>query len=153
MDTIEKVSTFPSSVLKLHGYYREGLSLSVFSVKVAWSLLGDSGGVVNSLDFCPASLKSFGCFYFRCILSFFTMVHWYTMVGGESEFANFTLPTLKAFLEARRHNVSGNKQGRFQYAHLQSVKVAWTLYGRFQHFCLQCSSGMDTIGNVSAFLS
>ena len=30
--------------------------------------MGDSGGVVNSLDFCPASLKSFGCFYFRCVL-------------------------------------------------------------------------------------
>ena len=32
-------------------------------------LLGNSGRVVNSLDFCPASLKSLGCFYFRCILS------------------------------------------------------------------------------------
>ena len=32
-------------------------------------LLGGSGGVVNSLDFCPASLKSVGCFYFRCVLS------------------------------------------------------------------------------------
>ena len=32
-------------------------------------LLGDSGGVVNSLDFCPALLKSLGCFYFRCVLS------------------------------------------------------------------------------------
>ena len=32
-------------------------------------LLGDSGRVVNSLDFCPASLKSLGCFYFRCVLS------------------------------------------------------------------------------------
>ena len=32
-------------------------------------LLGDSGGVVNSLDFCQASLKPLGCFYFRCILS------------------------------------------------------------------------------------
>ena len=32
-------------------------------------LLGDSGGVVNSLDFCPALLKSLGCFYFWCILS------------------------------------------------------------------------------------
>ena len=31
--------------------------------------MGDSGGVVNSLDFCPASLKSLGCFYFRCVLS------------------------------------------------------------------------------------
>ena len=49
-------------------------------------VLGDSGGVVNSLDFCPASLKSIGCFYFRG-----------TMEGGDSEFANFTLPTLKAF--------------------------------------------------------
>ena len=28
----------------------------------------------------------------------------------DSEFANFTLPTLKAFFEARGHNVSGNKQ-------------------------------------------
>ena len=25
-------------------------------------LLGDSGGVVNSLDFCPALPKSLGCF-------------------------------------------------------------------------------------------
>ena len=32
-------------------------------------LLGGSGGVVNSLDFFLASLKSFGCFYFRCVLS------------------------------------------------------------------------------------
>ena len=32
-------------------------------------LLGDSGGVVNSLDFCLALLKSLGCFYFRCVLS------------------------------------------------------------------------------------
>ena len=32
-------------------------------------VLGCSGGVVNALDFCPASLKSFGCFYFRCVLS------------------------------------------------------------------------------------
>ena len=30
--------------------------------------------------------------------------------GGDSEFANFTLPTLKEFFEARRHNVSGNEQ-------------------------------------------
>ena len=32
------------------------------------------------------------------------------MEGGDSEFANFTLPTLKTFLEACSHNVSGNKQ-------------------------------------------
>ena len=63
------------------------------------SLLRDSGGVVNSLDFCPASLKSLGCLYFQCVLS-----------GDDSEFANFSLPTLKAFLEAHSHNVFGNKQ-------------------------------------------
>ena len=34
----------------------------------------------------------------------------FTMEGGDSEFANLTLPTLKAFLEARSQNVSGNKQ-------------------------------------------
>ena len=32
-------------------------------------LLGGSDGVVNSLDFCPASLKSLGCFYFWHVLS------------------------------------------------------------------------------------
>ena len=30
----------------------------------------------------------------------------FTMEGGDCEFANFTLPTLKAFFEARSHNVS-----------------------------------------------
>ena len=40
-----------------------------------------------------------------------TLMHtFFTMEGGDSEFAIFTLPTLKAFLEARRQNVSGNKQ-------------------------------------------
>ena len=39
------------------------------SVLSGMFLLGDSGGVVNSLDFCPASLKSLGWFYFRCVLS------------------------------------------------------------------------------------
>ena len=33
----------------------------------------------------------------------------FTMEGGDSEFANFTLPTSKTFLEARNQNVSGNK--------------------------------------------
>ena len=32
-------------------------------------LLGSSGGFFNSLDFCPAVLKSLGCFYFWCVLS------------------------------------------------------------------------------------
>ena len=66
-------------------------------------LLGDSGGVVNSLDFCPASLKSLGCFYFQCVLS----SQWKAVTV---KYANFILPTSKAFFEARSHNVSGNKQ-------------------------------------------
>jgi len=32
------------------------------------------------------------------------------MEGSDSEFANFTLPTLKTFLEVCSQNVSGNKQ-------------------------------------------
>ena len=49
---------------------RPGLSvLTRFVVSVDVKLLGDSGGVVNSLDFCPASLKSLGCFKFRSVLS------------------------------------------------------------------------------------
>ena len=56
---------------------------------------------VNSLDFCPASLL-------RLLL--LPVRTFFAMEGDDSEFANFTLPTLKAFLEARRHNVYGNKQ-------------------------------------------
>ena len=38
--------------------------------RIVLSLLGGSGGFfANSLDFCPASLKSLCCFYFRCVLS------------------------------------------------------------------------------------
>ena len=36
------------------------------------------------------------------------------MEGGDSEFANFTLPTLKAFFEACSYNVYGNKQQTLQ---------------------------------------
>ena len=60
-------------------------------------LLGGSGGVVNSLDFCPWLLL-------LPVRTFFTME------GGDSEFAKFTLPTLKGFLKSCSQNVSGNKQ-------------------------------------------
>ena len=66
------------------------------------ALLGNSGRVVNSLYFCPASLKSLCCFYFLCVLS----SQWKVVTVKH----NFTLPTLKAFLEACSQNVSGNKQ-------------------------------------------
>ena len=45
------------------------LVMELMPKSVSSDILGDSGGVVNSLDFCPASLKSLGCFYFRCVLS------------------------------------------------------------------------------------
>ena len=51
------------------GAVKGALSECVGSNPLGHWLLGDSGGVVNSLDFCPASLKSLGCFYFRCVLS------------------------------------------------------------------------------------
>ena len=62
-------------------------------------LLGGSGGVVNSIDFCPASLRS---------LATFTSCAYF--LHGDSESVNFTLPTLNTFLEACSQNVSGNKQ-------------------------------------------
>ena len=47
----------------------DGLSRDHDRPQAMTDLLGDPGGVVNSLDFCPASLKSLGCLYFRCVLS------------------------------------------------------------------------------------
>ena len=43
-------------------------------------------------------------------LAAFPVRTFFTMEGGDSEFANFILPMLKAFLQALSHNVSGNKQ-------------------------------------------
>ena len=63
--------------------------------------MGGSGEVVNSADFCPASFSP---------LAATSGIYFLAMEGGDSEFANFTLPTLKAFLEARSQNVSGNKR-------------------------------------------
>ena len=69
--------------------FRWGMELLV-------QLLDDSGGVVNSLTFARHCSNR---------LAAFTL-----MEGSDSEFADFTLPTLKAFLAARSHNVSGSKQ-------------------------------------------
>ena len=43
-------------------------------------------------------------------LLLFPVRTFFTMEGSDSEFMNFTLPTLKAFFEAHHHNVSGYKQ-------------------------------------------
>ena len=66
-------------------------------------LLGGSGGVVNSLDLCPASLKSLGCFCIRCVLS----SQW-KAVTVNLRILHCQLE--RAFLEARSQNVSSNKQ-------------------------------------------
>ena len=50
--------------LDLQGHHNSTLAPWKHSLRLC--LLG---GVVNSLDFCLASLKSLGCFYFQCILS------------------------------------------------------------------------------------
>ena len=66
----------------------------------AWAV---QAGAVNSLDVSRHRLSPLVAFtsgaYFL-----------HNVEGCDSEFANFTLPTLKAFLEARSHNASGNKQ-------------------------------------------
>ena len=68
-------------------------------------VLGGSGlGVVNSLDFYLVSLKSLGsCCFLLPVCTFFIME------DGDSEFAKFTVPTLKVFLKARSQSVSGNQ--------------------------------------------
>ena len=53
----------------LSTYRCQSFSLDLLPISSRTSyLLGDLGGVVNSLDFCLASLKSLGCFCFRCVL-------------------------------------------------------------------------------------
>ena len=58
------VFVFKTLLTIVHGY-----KPVVKSQTMNIELLGGSGGFVNSLDFCLASLKSFGCFYFWCVLS------------------------------------------------------------------------------------
>ena len=49
-------------------------------------------GLLTPLTFAWHRLSPLAAFTFS--------VHFFTMEGGDSKFANFTLPTLKAFLEA-----------------------------------------------------
>ena len=78
----------------------------MFSVTDYWAV---QVGLLTPLT----SLKFLGCFYFRCVflllllLLLLFLFFVFTMEGGDSEFANFTLPTLMAFLDARSQNVSG----------------------------------------------
>ena len=46
----------------------------------------------------------------RPLAVFTSGVYFLQSEGGDSDFAKFTVPTLKAFVKARSQNVSGNKQ-------------------------------------------
>ena len=59
-------------------------------------------GLLTSLTFAWHRLSP--------LAAFTSGAYFLHMEGGDSEFANFTLPTLMAFFEALSHNVSGNKQ-------------------------------------------
>ena len=52
-----------------HMRVSERVCVNEWMTEIEIILLGSSGGVVSSPDFCPASLKSLGCFYFQCVLS------------------------------------------------------------------------------------
>ena len=63
------------------------------------------------------------------------------MEGGDSEFENFTLPTLKAFLKARSQNVSSNKQQLVARAigcpktyFFHELAIFWSAKKRRRHF-------------------
>ena len=67
-----------------------------------WAVLA---GLLTPLSFAWHRLSPLAAF-----TSSVYFVHSETLKGGDNEFENFTLQTLKAFLEARSQNVSGNKQ-------------------------------------------
>ena len=71
----------------------------IFSSSSYWAI---QAGLLTPLTFARHRLSP--------LAAFTSCAYLLSMEGGDSEFANFTLPTLKAFLEARSHNVSGNKQ-------------------------------------------
>ena len=87
-----------------HNAWRHSAASYAVSMRVE-TILGGSGRVVTML--APLTFD----WHRLSPLAAFTSVHtFFTMEGSDSEFANFTLPTLKAFLEARSQNVSVNKQ-------------------------------------------
>ena len=59
-------------------------------------------GLLTPLTFAPHRLSP--------LAAFTSGAYFFSQWQAVTEFANFTLPTLQAFLEARSHNVSGNKQ-------------------------------------------
>ena len=72
-----------------------GLSLCT----VSWVV---HAGLLTPLTFARHHLSPLAAFTFG--------VYFLHNESGDSEFANFTLPTLKAFFEACSQNASGNKK-------------------------------------------
>ena len=73
-----------------------------FIAQLYWAIQAGLLTSLTSAQHCLSPLAAFtSSVYF---------VHSETLKGGDNEFENFTLQTLKAFLEARSQNVSGNKQ-------------------------------------------
>ena len=68
-------------------------------VYIYWAV---QAGLLTPLTFARHRLSHFAAFT--------SSAYFLHNEGGDSEFANFTLPTLKAFLKARSQNVSDNKQ-------------------------------------------
>ena len=86
------IVTFPILVL-------QGCTFVRYCEPCSWAV---QAGLLTPLAFAR---------YHLSLLAAFTLVcTFFTMEGGDSEFANFTLPILKALLEAHSHNVSGNKR-------------------------------------------
>ena len=73
--------------------------VSGFGIAVRHRYWAIQAGLLTPLTFARHHLS---------LLAAFTSGAYFLRNG--SEFANFPLPTLKAFLEARSQNVSGNKQ-------------------------------------------
>ena len=82
------------------------------STKTVQPYCAAQAGLLTPLTFARHRLSPLAAFTSGAYIFFFfcKYIFLFAMEGGDSEFANFTLPTLKAFLEARGQNVSGNKQ-------------------------------------------
>ena len=78
--------------------------LHTIHIPILWAV---QAGLLTPLTFARHCLSPLAAFTSG---AYFPSSQSVTMAGGDSEFANFTLPTLKKFLEARNQNLSGNKK-------------------------------------------
>ena len=77
--------------------------MSLFFMLLVLSLYwAHQAGLLTPLNFAWHRLSP--------LAAFTSSAYFFTMEGSDSEFANFTVPTLKTVLEAHSQNVSGNEQ-------------------------------------------